>query len=191
MTAEASFGRLDDEDCPADTMGRAAETLGATPAFLRAVGEARPITPLRSEGGHRRYSRHQLRVAARARELVDQGAPVDAACRIVILEDRLEDALRANDELRRRATGPDARPAFRRPSPPGPAPNIWCRDRRNKHFSGKVFARAAEFKAATARDRPCCASVKALQLWFPRASSALVGQSSGRAFLFSGAIRMG
>lgn len=50
--------------------------------------------------GHRRYSRYQLRVAARARELVDQGTPVEAACRIVILEDQLEEALRVNERLR-------------------------------------------------------------------------------------------
>lgn len=93
-------GRLDDDDYPAYTMGRAAEMIGATPAFLRAIGDARLITPLRSEGGHRRYSRYQLRIAARARELVDSGTPVEAACRIVILEDQLEDALRLNEELR-------------------------------------------------------------------------------------------
>lgn len=92
--------RLDDDDYPAYTMGRAAEMIGATPAFLRAIGDARLITPLRSEGGHRRYSRYQLRIAARARELVDSGTPVEAACRIVILEDQLEDALRLNEELR-------------------------------------------------------------------------------------------
>ncbi|MEV4915728.1 MerR family transcriptional regulator [Streptomyces tirandamycinicus] len=93
---------LDDDDYPAYTMGRAAEMLGATPAFLRALGEHRLITPLRSEGGHRRYSRYQLRIAARARELVDQGTPIEAACRIVILEDQLEEALRLNEQLRGR-----------------------------------------------------------------------------------------
>ncbi|WP_406331509.1 MerR family transcriptional regulator [Streptomyces sp. NBC_00203] len=96
--------RFEDDDYPAYTMGRAAEMIGATPAFLRAVGEAGLITPLRSEGGHRRYSRRQLRVAARARELVDQGTPVEAACRIVTLEDRLDEALRLNAELRGSAT---------------------------------------------------------------------------------------
>ncbi|MFD7434861.1 MerR family transcriptional regulator [Streptomyces sp. NPDC059861] len=75
-------------------MGRAAAVLDTTPAFLRALGEARLITPLRSEGGHRRYSRHQLRMAARARDLVDQGTPIDAACRIISLEDQLAEARR-------------------------------------------------------------------------------------------------
>ncbi|MFD9358382.1 MerR family transcriptional regulator [Streptomyces sp. NPDC060031] len=104
MTADDQLGgRLDDDDYPAYTMGRAAEMLGTTPGFLRAIGEARLITPLRSEGGHRRYSRYQLRIAARARELVDQGTPVEAACRIVILEDQLEEAQRINAEFRRAA----------------------------------------------------------------------------------------
>jgi len=93
--------RLDDDHHPAYTMGRAAEVIGATPGFLRALGEAGLITPIRSEGGHRRYSRHQLRLAARARDMVDQGTGVEAACRIISLEDRLADALRVNEELRR------------------------------------------------------------------------------------------
>jgi DNA-binding transcriptional MerR regulator len=91
---------LDDDEYPAYTMGRAAAVLGTTPAFLRAIGEAGLITPPRSEGGHRRYSRRQLRVAARARELVGQGTPIDAACRIITLEDQLEDTLRRNEDLR-------------------------------------------------------------------------------------------
>ncbi|MET9550421.1 MULTISPECIES: MerR family transcriptional regulator [unclassified Streptomyces] len=91
---------LDDDDYPAYTMGRAADMLGITPAFLRALGEHRLITPLRSKGGHRRYSRYQLRIAARARELVDQGTPIEAACRIIILEDQLEEARRINERHR-------------------------------------------------------------------------------------------
>ncbi|MEV6809573.1 MerR family transcriptional regulator [Streptomyces sp. NPDC017248] len=100
--ASRPVDNLDDDDYPAYTMGRAAEMLGTTPAFLRALGDHRLITPLRSEGGHRRFSRYQLRVAARARELVDEGTPIEAACRIVILEDQLEEARRINEELRAR-----------------------------------------------------------------------------------------
>ncbi|MFG2777577.1 MerR family transcriptional regulator [Streptomyces prunicolor] len=92
--------RLDDDDYPAYTMGRAAELIGSTPGFLRSLGEAGLITPKRSDGGHRRYSRRQLRTASRARELVDQGTPIEAACRIISLEDRLDEALRVNEELR-------------------------------------------------------------------------------------------
>ncbi|MGX1855525.1 MerR family transcriptional regulator, partial [Streptomyces sp. NPDC055299] len=37
-----------------------------------------------------------------ARELVDAGTQIEAACRIIILEDQLEEAQRINDELHTR-----------------------------------------------------------------------------------------
>jgi DNA-binding transcriptional MerR regulator len=91
---------LDDEHYPAYTIGRAADMLNTTVAFLRTLDEAQLIEPQRSPGGHRRYSRYQLRLAARVRELVDHGTPLDAACRIVTLEDQLQDAQQRNAELR-------------------------------------------------------------------------------------------
>lgn len=89
--------KFDDADYPAYTMGRAAEMVGVTQPFLRSLEDAGLIAPQRSAGGHRRYSRRQLRRAARARELVDQGTPVSAACRIITLEDQLA-ALSPPDE---------------------------------------------------------------------------------------------
>jgi DNA-binding transcriptional MerR regulator len=97
--APGAADKFDDEHYPAYTMGRAAEMIGATQGFLRSLDEYRLIQPQRSAGGHRRYSRHQLRLAARVRELVDQGTPVDAACRIISLEDQLHEAQRRNTEL--------------------------------------------------------------------------------------------
>jgi hypothetical protein len=91
--------KFDDDDYPAYTMGRAAEMLGVTPAFLRALDEGGLVNPQRSTGGHRRYSRRQLRLAARARHLLDEGMPMVAACRIVVLEDRLDAAHRRLSEL--------------------------------------------------------------------------------------------
>ena len=96
----STAGKFDDEQYPAYTMGRAADMLGTTQGFLRSLDEAGLITPQRSAGGHRRYSRHQLRLATRVRELVDQGTAIDAACRIITLEDQLHDAQRENTELR-------------------------------------------------------------------------------------------
>jgi len=100
----AVASNFDDEDYPAYTMGRAAEMIGVTPGFLRSLDEAKLFTPQRSAGGHRRYSRYQLKLASRVRELVDEGTALDAACRIIILEDQLEEALRINAELRRERT---------------------------------------------------------------------------------------
>jgi DNA-binding transcriptional MerR regulator len=100
-SSTSAADKFDDEDYPAYTMGRAAEIIGVTPGFLRSLDEAKLITPQRSGGGHRRYSRYQLRLAVRARELVDTGTALDAACRIIILEDQLEEAQRINAELRK------------------------------------------------------------------------------------------
>jgi len=91
---------LDDEHYPAYTIGRAADMLNTTIAFLRTLDEAELIEPQRSTGGHRRYSRYQLRLAARVRELLDHGTPLEAACRIVTLEDQLHEAQQRNSELR-------------------------------------------------------------------------------------------
>jgi DNA-binding transcriptional MerR regulator len=98
--AAAAADKFDDEHYPAYTMGRAAEMLGTTPGFLRSLDEAKLIEPQRSAGGHRRYSRYQLRIAARVRALVDQGTGLDAACRIVTLEDQLHEAQQLNADLR-------------------------------------------------------------------------------------------
>jgi DNA-binding transcriptional MerR regulator len=97
--------RFDDEHYPAYTMGRAAEMIGVAPAFLRSVEAARLFDPTRSGGGHRRYSRYQLRLAARVREIADQGTGVEAACRIVILEDQLAEAQELNRQYERGTPG--------------------------------------------------------------------------------------
>lgn len=95
------FGKLDDEDYPAMTMGQAAELLGVQPAFLRSLDAAQVMSPERSSAGHRRYSRRQLVLAARIRTLFDEGLTLDAAHRIVLLENQLETARRRIDELER------------------------------------------------------------------------------------------
>lgn len=98
-------------DDPAFTIGTAAELLGVTQAFLRQLGTAGLVEPHRSDGGHRRYSRHELDLAARARELVDDGLTLDAACRIVVLEAELAAARAEISKLRHRLS-----------APPGPEP---------------------------------------------------------------------
>lgn len=87
---------MDDDDYPAYTMGRAADIVGCSQDFLRRLGEANLIDPHRSAGGHRRYSRSQLRLAARAYQMCEQGTDMAAACRIIILEDQLAEARRHN-----------------------------------------------------------------------------------------------
>jgi DNA-binding transcriptional MerR regulator len=110
--------RLDDGDYPSVTMGRAAELLGVQPAFLRRLDAAGLISPERSAGGHRLYSRRQLEMATRMRTLLDEGLSLEAAARIVVLQDDLGAARdrisELEDELIER--GPDSKPG---PRPPG------------------------------------------------------------------------
>jgi len=94
--------RLDDEDYPALSMGQAAELLGVQPAFLRSLDAAEVLQPGRSSGGHRRYTRRELVLASRIRALFDEGLSLDAAQRIVVLEDQLEDARQRITELEQR-----------------------------------------------------------------------------------------
>jgi MerR family transcriptional regulator, heat shock protein HspR len=99
------LGRLDDEDYPAVAMGQAAELLEVQPAFLRSLDAAGVVSPQRSTGGHRRYSRRQLERAARLRVLVDAGLNLDGAIRITELEDQLAAAHDRITELERRLAG--------------------------------------------------------------------------------------
>ena len=97
--------RLDDPDYPAYTTGQAAEVLGVQQAFLRGLDTAGAIQPDRSEGGHRRYSRRQLVLAARIRELFDQGHNLAATLKIVALEDELAAARALISRLRKAGGG--------------------------------------------------------------------------------------
>ncbi|GAA1385084.1 MerR family transcriptional regulator [Pseudonocardia kongjuensis] len=71
--------RLDDPDYPSMAMGEAAHVLDVEPAFLRSLDSAGIVSPHRSTGGHRRYSRRQLEHAARLRELLDDGHSLESA----------------------------------------------------------------------------------------------------------------
>ncbi len=98
-TPAGGTSRFDDLDYPAFTMGRAVDMLGVQPAFLRSLDAAGLLTPDRSPGGQRRYSRAELTLAARVRELLDENMPLAAAIRIVDLEQQLTRAQRHVAEL--------------------------------------------------------------------------------------------
>ncbi|NIJ13756.1 DNA-binding transcriptional MerR regulator [Saccharomonospora amisosensis] len=84
--------KLDDEHYPAFSTGQAAELLGVEQPFLRSLDNAGVVSPQRSSGGHRRYSRHQLGLAGRLRELFDEGHTLASAQRILSLETELDQA---------------------------------------------------------------------------------------------------
>jgi len=112
-----SLSRLDDDDYPAVAMGQAAELLEVQPAFLRSLDAAGVVSPERSSGGHRRYSRRQLERAARLRVLVDAGMNLDGAIRILELEDDLAAAHARIAELEHRPAGGASAPELPRDRP--------------------------------------------------------------------------
>jgi DNA-binding transcriptional MerR regulator len=81
-------------------MSQAAELLGVQAAFLRSLDGSGILRPHRSPGGHRRYSREQLALAGRLRELLDDGHPLASAEAIVTLQDELADARADAERLR-------------------------------------------------------------------------------------------
>lgn len=103
VPSERGHDAFGEADYPAFSMGAAAEAIGVTPAFLRAAEAAGLFQAHRSGGGHRRYSRDDLELADRVRQLVDDGLRVDAAVRIVSLEDQLAAAQMMLEVLRRDA----------------------------------------------------------------------------------------
>ncbi|MGW3471987.1 MerR family transcriptional regulator [Saccharopolyspora sp. NPDC000995] len=103
--ADRAPSAFDNADYPAYTMGRAAEMLGVTPEFLRSLDVTGLLTPDRSAGGHRRYSRTELALAARVRELLDGHTILSAACRIAELERDLAAAHTRLTELEKSPSG--------------------------------------------------------------------------------------
>ncbi len=80
-----------DPDAAFFTVGQAGDLLGVPAATLRRFDAAGAVSPARSAGGQRRYSTRQLSQARRLVDLVAQGMPLQAAIRIVALEDEVEE----------------------------------------------------------------------------------------------------
>jgi DNA-binding transcriptional MerR regulator len=116
---------FDDENVPLFTVGQVAQMLAVKQAFLRRVDELRVVSPQRSAGGQRRYTRVEIRVIAQVASMAEQGMTMPAIRRIIELERQLAEVTRERDELARRLTSAltalreQARNAARQ-EPPGP-----------------------------------------------------------------------
>jgi len=93
---------LDDENTPLYTVGQVAELLAVKQAFLRRCDELRVVSPQRSAGGQRRYTRVEIRVIQQVVTMADEGMTLPAIRRIIKLEAQLADMTRQRDELARR-----------------------------------------------------------------------------------------
>lgn len=96
---------LDDPDAPLYTVGTVAELVGVDPQVVRGYDRRGLVEPDRSDSGHRRYSRRDIRRLSRAMELAAEGIPAAGIQRILDLEDRL--AREGRQRARGRTGGPE------------------------------------------------------------------------------------
>ena len=90
---------LEDEHAPLYTVGQVADMLEIKQAFLRRVDEKQVVSPQRSPGGQRRYTRYQIRVIQQVVSMADEGITLQAIRRIIDLEQQLAYVTRERDEL--------------------------------------------------------------------------------------------
>jgi DNA-binding transcriptional MerR regulator len=90
---------FDDENIPLYTVGQVAEMLSLKQAFLRRIDDLRVVSPSRSAGRQRRYTRVEIRVIQQVASMADEGMTLAAIRRIIELEQRLSEVVRQRDDL--------------------------------------------------------------------------------------------
>ena len=114
---------FDDDDLPLYTVGQVADMLAVKQAFLRRVDELRVVSPQRSAGGQRRYTRVEIRVIQQVASMAGEGMTMPAIRRIIELQRQLAEVTRERDEYaallakifaERPDLSPDPRPHLRR-----------------------------------------------------------------------------
>jgi MerR family transcriptional regulator/heat shock protein HspR len=93
---------LEDENAPLYTVGQVAEMLAVKQAFLRRVDTLQVVSPQRSAGGQRRYTRYEIRIIQQVMTMADEGITLQAIRRIIELEQQLAAVTRERNELARR-----------------------------------------------------------------------------------------
>ena len=90
---------FEDEDVPLYTVGQVAQMLAVKQAFLRRVDDLQVVSPQRSAGGQRRYTRVEIRIIQQVATMADEGITMAAIRRIIELEQQLAQVTRERDEL--------------------------------------------------------------------------------------------
>ena len=90
---------FDDENIPLFTVGQVAEMLSLKQAFLRRIDDLQVVTPQRSAGRQRRYTRVEIRIIRQVASMADEGMTMAAIRRIIELEQQLAEVVRQRDEL--------------------------------------------------------------------------------------------
>lgn len=90
---------FDDENVPLFTVGQVAEMLSLKQAFLRRIDELQVVSPQRSAGRQRRYTRVEIRVIRQVATMADEGMTMPAIRRIIELQQQLAEVVRQRDDL--------------------------------------------------------------------------------------------
>src|ERR1700733_533719 len=90
---------FDDENVPLYTVGQVADMLSLKQAFLRRIDDLQVVSPQRSAGRQRRYTRVEIRVIQQVVSMADEGMTLTAIRRIIELEQELAEVARERDEL--------------------------------------------------------------------------------------------
>lgn len=90
---------FEDDDLPLYTVGQVAEMLAVKQAFLRRVDQLQVVSPSRSNGGQRRYTRIEVRIIQQVASMADQGMTMPAIRRIIELQRQLDEVTRERDAL--------------------------------------------------------------------------------------------
>ena len=90
---------FDDENVPLYTVGQVADMLSLKQAFLRRIDELQVVSPQRSAGRQRRYTRVEIRVVQQVATMADEGMTMPAIRRIIELEQQLAEVARQRDDL--------------------------------------------------------------------------------------------
>ncbi|HXT92187.1 MAG TPA: MerR family transcriptional regulator [Trebonia sp.] len=90
---------FEDENIPLYTVGQVAEMLSLKQAFLRRIDELQVVSPQRSAGRQRRYTRVEIRVIRQVATMADEGMTMPAIRRIIELEQELAEVIQQRDDL--------------------------------------------------------------------------------------------
>jgi MerR family transcriptional regulator/heat shock protein HspR len=91
-----------DDDSPFYTISQVAQMLGIQPAALRRLDEQDIVRPGRSDGGQRRYSRHEVERLREVLQLTDGGITLPGVREVLALRQQVSDLQDEVNELRER-----------------------------------------------------------------------------------------
>ena len=94
---------FDDELAPLYTVGQVAGMLDVQAAFLRRIDVENVVSPARSDGGQRRYSRADIALVQRVSAMAGEGMTLAGIRRILTLEAEVADLKRQLADARQRS----------------------------------------------------------------------------------------